>query len=126
MKELEPINHALFVDDSLMSGGASCRIASTYKSSLQAYCKALEALINERKSAIYSWNVEESNIQKFSCILGFKGYSKWDKINYLGLPLTLGINRCSLWEGVLSKIKSKIEFWGEQWLMHGGKLTLIK
>lgn len=126
MKELEPINHTLFADDSLMLGGASCRIASAYKVTLQAYCRVYGAFINERKSAVYNWNVEETKIQKVACILGFKGYSKWEKINYLKLPITLGINRSSLWEGVMNKIKSKIEFWGGQWLTHGGKLLLIK
>ena len=48
------------------------------------------------------------------------------KINYLGLPLTLGTNRVNLWEGVITKIRGKIAAWGGQWLTHGGKLTLIK
>jgi ribonuclease HI len=58
--------------------------------------------------------------------LGFKGHSKWEKIQYLGLPLSFGINKVNLWEGVLTKIKGKIDAWGGHWLTHGGKLTLIK
>jgi hypothetical protein len=58
--------------------------------------------------------------------LGVQRVLKWEKIQYLGLPLTLGINRVNLWEGVLTKIKEKIDAWGGHWLTHGGKLTLIK
>jgi ribonuclease HI len=42
------------------------------------------------------------------------------------VPLTLGINKVNLWEGVLTKIKGKIDAWGGHWLTHRGKLTLIK
>jgi hypothetical protein len=100
MKDLKPLNHALFADDSLMLGGASNRIASAFKDTLQAYCKASGALISERKSVVYSWNAEEDETQKIARNLGFNGHSKWDKINYLGLPLTLGTNKVNLWEGV--------------------------
>ena len=41
-KDLKAINHALFADDSLMLGGASTKIGSAYKNTLQAYCKASE------------------------------------------------------------------------------------
>lgn len=58
-KDLKAINHALFMDDSLKLGGASNRIASAFKSTLQVYCKETGALICEIKSVVYSWNVEE-------------------------------------------------------------------
>jgi ribonuclease HI/exonuclease III len=125
-KNLKPINHALFADDSLLLGGASNRVAKAFKGTLQAYCKVSGALISDRKSVVYSWNVADHETQKIASTLGFKGHSKWEKIQYLGLPLTLGVNRVSLWEGVLAKIKRKIEAWGGYWLTHGGKLTLIK
>jgi hypothetical protein len=38
----------------------------------------------------------------------------------------LGTNKVNLGEGVLTKIKGKIDAWGGHWLTHGGKLTLIK
>ena len=58
-KDLKPINHALFADDSLMLGGASNKVASTFKDTFQAYYKVSGALISERKSAVYSWNAAE-------------------------------------------------------------------
>ena len=48
------------------------------------------------------------------------------KIKYLELPLTLGSNKASLWDEVLSKMKSKIRSWGGQWLTKAGKLMLMK
>jgi hypothetical protein len=56
----------------------------------------------------------------------FQGFVSWDKIKYLGLPLTLGANKSSLWMEVISKFKSKIVAWGGQWLNNAGKLILIK
>jgi len=58
--------------------------------------------------------------------LGFLGYDKWEKIKYLGLPLTLGPSPPSLWIEVISKIKEKITYLGGQWLTKVGKLVLIK
>ena len=58
--------------------------------------------------------------------MGFFGFDKWEKIKYLGLPLTLGSSPPSLWLDVLAKLKSKIASWVGQWLTKAGKLILIK
>jgi hypothetical protein len=79
-KDLKPINHALFADDSLMLGGASIRVASAFKSILQDYCKESGALIRKRKSVVYSWNATDQETQKIARTLGFKGYADWEKI----------------------------------------------
>lgn len=84
------------------------RIATSFKATLQGYCSVSGALINDSKSVVYNWNADEHDIHRVAQILGFTGYARWDKINYLGLPITLGINRGSLWGGVINKIKSKI------------------
>jgi len=75
---------------------------------------------------VYGWNVDHPNILRIPCILGFPGYDKWEKIKYLGLPLTLGPSPPSLWTEVISKIKAKIAYWGGQWLTKARKLVLIK
>ena len=56
----------------------------------------------------------------------FSGFASWDKIIYLGLPLTLGFNISSLWIDVINKIKANIVIWGGHWLNHVCKLVLIK
>jgi ribonuclease HI len=121
-----PVNHALFADDSLLLGGASLRMAKAFKTILQKYCSVTGALISERKSAVYGWNTDQQTIDRIASELGFKGYAEWDKIKYLGLPLTMGSNRNNLWEEVISKFKKKIAAWGGVWLSSGGKLTLIR
>ena len=50
---VDPINHALFVDDSLLLGGASLNIARVFNEVLQNLCVASGALINKSKSVVY-------------------------------------------------------------------------
>lgn len=109
---LKPINHALFANDSLLLGGASSRIAANFDFVLKSYCIASGAMINERKSSIYGWNVSQHNLNNIAQILGFECFAHWDSIKYLGLPLTSGVNNRSLWHGIISKIKDKISSWG--------------
>ena len=102
------------------------KIARAFNTILQNYSLISRALINKSKSAVYGWNVEHSTISRISEFLGFPGYDKWEKIKYLGLPLTLGPSRPSLWSEVLAKLKAKISSWGGHWLTKAGKLILIK
>eukprot|EP00253_Pinus_taeda_P015595 PITA_15595 len=126
VQEVPSVNHALFADDAILLGGASLRMAKAFKLILQKFCNVTGALISERKSAVFAWNADQQTIDRIASELGFKGYAEWDKIKYLGLPLTLGSNRNNLWEEVISKFNKKIAAWGGIWLSSGGKLTLIK
>eukprot|EP00253_Pinus_taeda_P002768 PITA_02768 len=56
---LEPINHALSVDDSLLLGGSSPQIEKEFNGTLHIFCIISVVLINKRKNAVYSWNSEE-------------------------------------------------------------------
>ena len=123
---MDPINHALFADDSLLLGRASLKIDRAFNDILQNYCLILGALINNKKSVVYSWDADHVAILRITSSLGFPGFDKWEKIKYLGLPLTLGSIPPSLWLDVLAKIKAKIASWGGQWLTKARKLILIK
>ena len=123
---IDPINHALFVDDSLLLRGASLMIVRAFNVVLQKFCQSSRALINKSKSGVYGWNVDQGALHRISDFFGFFGYDKWDKITYLGLPLMLGKTTPSLWLDVLAKLKKKITYWGGQWLSKAGKLILIK
>ena len=57
-----PINHALFVDDSLLLGGASLNIARAFNEVIQNFCQSSGALINKRKSDVFGWNVDQMTI----------------------------------------------------------------
>eukprot|EP00253_Pinus_taeda_P004043 PITA_04043 len=113
-------------DDSILLGGASTRIAVNFDVVLKSYCRAQGAVINDRKSSIFGWNVSQHNLNNIAQILGFECFAQWDSIKYLGLPLTSRVNNRSLWHGIISKIKDKITSWGGYWLTKGGKIILLK
>ena len=79
---------------------------------LQKFCLISGALINKNKSIVYGWNVEHSAILQIADSMGFPGFDKWEKIKYLGLPLTLGSSPPSLWLDVLAKLKEQNHFLG--------------
>eukprot|EP00253_Pinus_taeda_P021952 PITA_21952 len=84
------------------------------------------AVINDRKSSIFGWNLSQHNLTIIAQTLGFECFTHWDNIKYLGLPLTSGVNNRSLWHGIINKIKDKITSWGGYWLTKGGKIILLK
>ena len=104
--DVESINHALFADDTLLLGGASLRLPRVFKDIMQHFCTVSGALINNRKSAVYGWNATPETIANISHLLGFEGFSNWNKVKYLGLPLTLGQNNPSRWLEIVCKLKS--------------------
>ena len=59
---VDPINHALFVDDSLLLGGASMKIARDFDVVLKNLSQILGALINKSKSIVFGWNVDQITI----------------------------------------------------------------
>lgn len=120
------INHALFADDSILLGGASIRIAKAFDKVIKNYCKVSGALVNDSKSEVYSWNIDQQALSAIAISLGFKGHSHWEKIKYLGLPIISGVNKRSLWADIISKFKSKISKLGGHWLTKGGKVILLK
>ena len=123
---VNPFNHALFANDSLLLGGASLTIARAFNGILLNFYLSSGALINKNKSVVYGWNVDQRSFLRITHSLGFPGFSEWENITYLGLPLTLGPNPSSLWLEVICKLKAKIVSWGGQWLTKAGKLILIK
>ena len=75
---------------------------------------------------MYGWHADPSTIANISQILWFEGFVSWNKVKYLGLPLTLGQNNPSLWLEIISKLKAKIASWGGHWLTTVEKIVLIK
>ena len=73
---IDPINHALFEDDSLLLRGASLMIARAFNVVLQNFYQSSGALINKSKSGVYGWNVDQCALHQISDFFGFSGYDK--------------------------------------------------
>jgi hypothetical protein len=67
------INHAQFVDDTLLLGGASTLIARKFKQELELYKEASGSKINYRKSQIFGWNCSPREMVEISRILEIEG-----------------------------------------------------
>ena len=67
------INHAQFVDDTILLGGTSTNSTRRFKSMLDSYYKVSGNFLNYRKSQIYSWNINPREIIDISRILGIEG-----------------------------------------------------
>ena len=63
---VEPINHSLFADDTLLLGGDSLKMARVFSHIMNHFCIISGALINICKSLMYCWNVEKTTITNIS------------------------------------------------------------
>ena len=63
---VEAINHALFTNDTLLLGGASLKMARAFSEIMHQFCIISGELINKSKSVVFEWNVDQSNVAKFS------------------------------------------------------------
>ena len=64
------INHAQFVNDTIMLGGANHLIERRFKFEFDSYFKASSNKLNLRKSMIYSWNINPREMSEIYFILG--------------------------------------------------------
>jgi hypothetical protein len=75
---VKDINHAQFVDDTLLLGGASTIIARKFKQQLDLYKEASGSQINYRKSKIFGWNCKPRDMVEISRILEMEGETQWE------------------------------------------------
>ena len=83
---LDPVNYALFADDSLLLGGASMKIAQAFNVILKNFCQSSGALINKNKSAVYGWNVDQLALLRISKFFGFLDSSSGKRSSIWGFP----------------------------------------
>jgi hypothetical protein len=81
------INHAQFVADTLLLGGARMTIARKFKVELDYYCRLSESKLNHRKSYIFNWHISPRELADISRILEIEGTSQWDFFKYLGFTI---------------------------------------
>jgi len=102
------INHAQFVDDTLLMGGASLHTTRKFKIELAAYTEISRSVISPAKSKIFGWNITPNEMLEITRILGMEGCTNWDAFKYLGVPNFKSAPRASHWNPLIDKIKNKI------------------
>jgi hypothetical protein len=102
------INHAQFVDDTLLLGQANLSTTRALKKELDDYTEISGSGISLRKSKIYGWNCPPIEMIGISRVLEMEGTSTWEYIKYLGIPLVKAAPRSNLWLPLLDKTKAKI------------------
>jgi hypothetical protein len=123
---VEDINHAQFVDDTLLLGGASVNTARNFKRELDIYKEISGSKINYQKSMIYGWNCSTREIVALARILDMEGMIDWDSFKYLGIPIFKKNSKVAHWTSILDKMKIRIQAWGANWLNIAGKVVLMK
>lgn len=84
---VKSINHALFVDDSLLLGATSLALAKRFKDVVDAYCEDSGSSLNKGKCHVFCWNASAKSLQAISNCFGFAASSSWTSFKYLGLPV---------------------------------------
>ena len=120
------INHALFVDDTLLLGVSTVLLATRFKEVLDEFCEESGSKLNSGKCHIYSWNISTPSLNVISRCFGFAASSSWTSFKYLGLPIFLKRASSRDWLPQLEKFKNKMQAWGSSWLNIAGKTMLIK
>jgi hypothetical protein len=119
------IHHLLFADDLLIFGKATASVAAAINSCLKKYCKWSGQLINSSKSSIrFSRNTWLSRIAAISVTFPYP--SNHGISMHLGLPILMGNAKKRAFQGLIDKVKSKIEGWRAKTLSQASRLTLIK
>ena len=123
---VKKLNHALFVDDTLLLGSATLSSASKFKAALDVSIKASGSALNKNKCHIYSWNTSPRTLYAISTCLDFVASSSWTSFKYLGLPICLKRLSVNDWQPQLENFKSRIQSWGFRWLNAAGKSVVVK
>ena len=123
--KVKEVNHAQFVDDTLLLGAANLNTTRNFKTELDYYRDSSGSEINIHKSKIYGWNCSPREMLELSRILEMGGVTIWDTFTYLGIPIFKYSPRVVHWLPLLDKLKNKIHAWGANWLNKAGKVILM-
>jgi hypothetical protein len=123
---VKDINHAQFMDDTLLLGGASVQTTRNFKAELDTYNEISGSEISLPKSKIYGWNTSPREMLEISRVLGMESFTNWDSFKYLGVPIFRTKPKASQWLPLIDKLKERINSWGAKWLNLVGKVVLIK
>eukprot|EP00253_Pinus_taeda_P004331 PITA_04331 len=120
------INHSQFAYDTLLIGGASTTIARHFKNLLDQYMGYSGGVVNHHKSCVYGWNISNQTAHSIANIFGVTWNLEWNHFSYLGMPVSLGPLKAKTWNGIIDKVKRKVQQWGTMWLNPASRLILLK
>eukprot|EP00253_Pinus_taeda_P007478 PITA_07478 len=123
---VKSINHALFVDDTLLLGAETQLSARKFKEVLVDYCKVSGSELNRGKCHVYCWNISAASASSIARCLGFASSASWTSFKYLGLPIFHKRALSKDWHPQIEKFKEKMQAWGSSWLNIAEKSVLIK
>ena len=66
-------NHAQFVDETILLGGASVIIAEIFREVISTFLKASDGKVNAAKTKIYGWNCPVRRMARIGRMLGYEG-----------------------------------------------------
>eukprot|EP00253_Pinus_taeda_P012762 PITA_12762 len=123
---IKEINHSLFVDDTLLIGGASSIMARRFKKTLDIFLEVSGGMLNNNKCKIYTWNIPPQIMQRISLIMDILVQRNWSHFSYLGLLLAKEIVKSEIWIKQIEKMRGLLQSLGLSWLNLVGRTTLIK
>ena len=93
---------------------------------LQFFCRASGMRINEEKSSLLHFGLDEYEIISIQNIFSFVVADLKARLKYLGFYLKPWRYILKDWDWLVAKVEKRIKHWSFQWLSKGGKLILIK
>jgi hypothetical protein len=102
------INHAQFVDDTLLLSRANNNTARCFKIELDMYKEVSGTEINLHKRNIFGLNCSPREMNDISRIIEMEGTITWDLIKYLGITLFKSSPRVSHRLPLLENLKLRI------------------
>jgi hypothetical protein len=118
------LTHLFFADDSLLFCRANFDEWGNLLKVLEVYEAASGQKINVDKSSIFFSSNTGEEFRSLISAAGFASSSCFEK--YLGLPVLVGRSKMRTFEGILSRVRKKVDGWKEKFLSQAGREILIK
>jgi hypothetical protein len=120
------MNYSQFVEDTLLSGGASIIFATKFKSIMDSFINASGGDVNNRKCQVMGWSTPSWVMQAIAQVFQFSLAENWTSFRYLGIPISLQTTSAQVWQQIIEKMNRKLMHWGSQWLNLASRVILIK
>src|ERR1044072_8712238 len=113
-----------YADDTVFIGEASVQNLLAIKCILRGFEMASGLKVNFSKNKIGGFAMSDRELNGFASLLNCR--TMYLPFIYFGLPVEGNSHRLSLWQPVISRIKSKLSSWKGKILSFRGRVCLIK